>query len=203
VSLAGRLAVPSGAKGVVLFAHGSGSSRFSPRNGMVAATLYEHGLATLLFDLLTNGESQDRANVFDVGLLASRLESAIDWCGSEPTLTGLDVGLFGASTGAAAALLAAANRPTVKAVVSRGGRPDLASEALSRVEAATLLVVGGRDQTVLNLNRVAFDQLHCPKQLEVVPGAGHLFEAPGTLELVAELAASWFLDHLGVAPSRK
>jgi putative phosphoribosyl transferase len=198
VSLGGRIAVPRDAAGVVVFAHGSGSSRFSPRNGMVAATLQEHGLGTLLFDLLTTAESQDRTNVFDIGLLARRLEAAIDWCRADPALAGLDVGLFGASTGAAAALSAAASRPGVKAVVSRGGRPDLAGGALPGVSAATLLIVGGRDQAVLDLNRAAFEQLRCPKRLEVVPGAGHLFEEPGALEAVAGLAANWFVAHLGV-----
>lgn len=195
--LPGLVAVPERATGIVVFAHGSGSSRLSPRNQRVAKGLNEAGLATLLFDLLLPEEADDRQNVFDIPLLASRLEEALDWLDSGP-LASLPVGLFGASTGAAAALIAAARRPqAVSAVVSRGGRPDLAAAALPRVKAPTLLIVGGYDDVVIELNQAAHDLLKCERRLEIVPGATHLFEEPGTLEVVIELAAAWFVRHLG------
>jgi putative phosphoribosyl transferase len=199
--LEGDLVVPGGASGCVLFAHGTGSSRHSPRNRFVAEALHERGLATLLLDLLTADEEQAERRTghlrFDIGLLADRLAAAIDWVGGEPETAELPLGLFGASTGAAAALVAAADRPNgVGAVVSRGGRPDLAGEALGRVRAPTLLIVGGRDAPVLDLNREALEALGAPGRLEVVPGASHLFEEPGTLELVAELAGEWLDRHL-------
>jgi dienelactone hydrolase len=188
---------------VVLFAHGSGSSRRSPRNRAVARVLRSAGLATLLLDLLTSAEEAEDEFTgrlrFDVGLLARRLVGAVDWLGRTQGTAGLPIGCFGASTGAAAALAAAAERPeAVAAVVSRGGRPDLAGAALARVRAPTLLIVGGADQAVLALNRKALAQLACAeKQLIVVPGAGHLFEEPGALEEVARLAADWFSRRLG------
>jgi dienelactone hydrolase len=195
--LPGLLAVPTGAKGIVMFAHGSGSSRLSPRNTRVARALNEAGLATLLFDLLLPEEAEDRRNVFDIALLASRLEEALDWLRSEEPLAGLAVGLFGASTGAAAALTAAARRPAqVAAVVSRGGRPDLTA-GLARVKAPTLLIVGERDEVVIELNEKALAELKCEKRLEIVPRATHLFEEPGTLEAVIRLAAAWFVRFLG------
>ncbi|GAA3896155.1 phosphoribosyltransferase family protein [Streptomyces gulbargensis] len=205
-TLAGRLAVPEDAHGVVLFAHGSGSGRHSPRNRAVAGALNRAGLGTLLFDLLTEGEAADRRLVFDTPMLAGRLARATEWLAAEPPARGLPLGWFGASTGAAAALWAAAEpvgtagggtgaRPA--AIVSRGGRPDLAHERLARVDAPTLLVVGGRDALVLDLNRKAQAMLRCENRLEVVPGATHLFEEPGALEEVAELAASWFTGHFG------
>lgn len=197
----GDLSVPRGAKGLVLFAHGSGSSRFSPRNRFVARRLQERGLATLLLDLLTAQEEQEDAGTgryrFDVTLLADRLLRAVAWTADQDDLRGLRVGLFGASTGAAAALRAAAEDPEgVAAVVSRGGRPDLAREVLPLVRAPTLLIVGGADEPVLQLNREAFRLLTCEKRLEVVPGAGHLFEEPGALDRVADLAADWFARYL-------
>jgi pimeloyl-ACP methyl ester carboxylesterase len=197
--LAGDLTIPPGASGVVVFAHGSGSSRLSPRNRMVAETLNRAEIATLLFDLLTGAEARDRANVFDVRLLASRLRSAIDELTSEPEVSGLPVGLFGASTGAAAALVAAAELGgRIRAVVSRGGRPDLAGPALAQVTAPTLLIVGGSDPVVLELNEAARRQLvRCESALEIVPGATHLFEEPGALERVADLASAWFSRALG------
>ena len=194
--LPGTLTVPDEALGVVVFAHGSGSSRSSPRNRLVAGLLEEAGLATLLFDLLTPEEAADRRNVFDVPLLADRLEAATSWLGSEAATRRLPVLYFGASTGAAAALWAAAEEHRVRAVVSRGGRPDLARARLGQVRAPTLLVVGGRDVTVLPLNDEARRVLHCPCELRVVGGASHLFEEPGALETVAELARAWFLAHL-------
>jgi len=205
VSLAGDLAVPAGAGGVVLFAHGTGSGRHSPRNRYVAAELGRAGLATLLLDLLTlREEATDQAGGelrFDVALLAGRLAVAMDWLGGDPRTAGLPVGLFGASTGAGAALVAAAERPReVAAVVSRGGRPDLAGAALGLVRAPTLLVVGGQDPIVLELNRTAAEQLAAEHRLEVVPGATHLFAEPGTLEQVARLAADWFLRWLPGRP---
>jgi putative phosphoribosyl transferase len=201
VQLAADLAVPAAARGVVLFAHGSGSGRLSPRNRLVATRLQRAGLATLLLDLLTDQEeTAERAGGrlrFDVGLLAGRLAAALDWLATQRHSGGLPVGLFGASTGAGAALLVAADRPAaLAAVVSRGGRPDLAGAVLSRVRAPTLLVVGGRDPTVLALNRAALQRLAGPARLEVVPGASHLFPEPGALERVAELAVAWFLAHL-------
>lgn len=196
ISLPGRLALPETAHGLVLFAHGSGSSRLSPRNQFVAGVLHESWLGTLLFDLLTERESYDRVNVFDIGLLAERLAAAIRFVAGREQTAALPLGLFGASTGAAAALVAAAHEPRVKAVVSRGGRPDMAGGALSRMAAPTLLIVGGHDEEVLALNRLAFEQITAEKQLAVVPGATHLFEEPGTLEEAARLAAEWFARHL-------
>ena len=200
--LEGQLTVPSRSKGLVLFAHGSGSGRHSPRNQFVARELAQAGLATLLLDLLTQEEEAMDALTgrlrFDIGLLASRLVAATDWARLERDTRALDVGYFGASTGAAAALIGAAERPEiVHAVVSRGGRPDLAEEWLPRVKAPTLLIVGGADTEVLALNREAFALLECPKELEVVPEATHLFPEPGALEHVAELAGTWFTRHLG------
>ncbi|MFI0989135.1 phosphoribosyltransferase family protein [Streptomyces exfoliatus] len=194
--LAGRLAVPEGAIGIVLFAHGSGSSRHSPRNRAVATELNRAGLGTLLFDLLTETEAADRAHVFDTPLLAGRLTGATDWLAGRPESDGLPLGYFGASTGAAAALWAAGDPGSpVAAVVSRGGRPDLAGDRLAGVRAPTLLVVGGRDALVLDLNRRAGSLLRCENRLAVVEGATHLFEEPGALEEVAELATSWFTGH--------
>jgi predicted phosphoribosyltransferase/dienelactone hydrolase len=197
VPLGGRLIVPVGAAGVVVFVHGSGSSRHSPRNRQVARTLQDAGLATLLFDLLTTGEEHDRAAVFDVERLGRRLAEVTRWLVDRPHLTRLPVGYFGASTGAAAALWAATEPDLrVGAVVSRGGRPDLAGERLERVEAPTLLLVGGRDLAVLDLNERARARMHGTVRIEVVPGATHLFEEPGTLETVAGLARDWFLRYL-------
>jgi putative phosphoribosyl transferase len=196
IGLPGRLCLPDGAVGLVLFAHGSGSSRHSPRNQFVASVLHESWIGTLLFDLLTEQEATDRVNVFDVRLLADRLLAAIRFVTDRGRAERLPLGLFGASTGAAAALVAAAHEPRVKAVVSRGGRPDLAGWSLQRVQAPTLLVVGGEDTEVLDLNARALAALHCEKRLEVVPGATHLFEEPGTLEEAARLAAEWFARHL-------
>ncbi len=196
ISLPGRLALPETAHGLVLFAHGSGSSRLSPRNQFVASMLHESWLGTLLFDLLTEQESYDRVNVFDIGLLAERLAAAIRFVAGREQTAALPLGLFGASTGAAAALVAAAHEPRVKAVVSRGGRPDMAGGALSRMTAPTLLIVGGHDEEVLALNQLAYEQITAEKQLAVVPGATHLFEEPGTLEEAARLAAEWFARHL-------
>jgi putative phosphoribosyl transferase len=194
--LPGHLAVPAGAVGVVAFAHGSGSSRHSPRNRSVAAHLQRAGLGTLLFDLLTPAEAADRRAVFDIPLLAARLDAATRWLAGTAT-GGLPVGAFGASTGAAAALWAAAEPASpIRAVVSRGGRPDLAAGRLARVRVPTLLIVGGADPVVLQLNEEAARLLGGPHRLEVVPGAGHLFEEPGALEVVADLAAAWFRHHL-------
>ncbi|GLW98663.1 phosphoribosyltransferase family protein [Microtetraspora sp. NBRC 16547] len=196
VPLAGRLTVPEDAQGIVVFVHGSGSSRHSPRNRYVAAALNREGLGTLLFDLLTPDEEIDRANVFDIRLLAERLAAATAWLRGRPEADGLSVGYFGASTGAAAALWAAAEPDSdVAAIVSRGGRPDLAGERLSAVRAATLLIVGGDDHVVLGLNQAAQQRLRCENQLRIVPGATHLFEEPGALEAVAELARDWFAEH--------
>jgi dienelactone hydrolase len=201
VRLAGDLSVPPDARGIVVFAHGSGSGRFSPRNRAVADVLVEAGLATLLMDLLTPEEEAEDLKTarlrFDVQLLGERVIGTIDWLASDPETGRLPVGCFGASTGAAAALIAAAERPQrVAAVVSRGGRPDLAADALARVTAPTLLIVGGRDTEVIALNRLAQAQLGGESQLVIVPGAGHLFEEPGALEQVAELARDWFLRYL-------
>jgi putative phosphoribosyl transferase len=195
--LAGLLTVPADARGVVVFVHGSGSSRRSPRNRYVAGTLQQAGLATLLFDLLTPGEERDRGNVFDIDLLSGRLAAVTSWVRDRRGCRGLPVGYFGASTGAAAALCAAADDPEVAAVVTRGGRPDLAAPRLGAVRAPTLLVVGGRDAVVLELNRRAQAGLRCQARLAVVPGATHLFEEPGTLEQAATLARDWFVEHLG------
>jgi putative phosphoribosyl transferase len=198
--LDGTLKVPAGATGVVAFAHGSGSGRFSPRNQFVARVLQEANLATLLLDLLEEEEAEDRRKVFDIGLLAERLQSAADWLAQEPATCALRLGYFGASTGAGAALVAAARAPgAVSAVVSRGGRPDLARNYLSLVEAPTLLIVGGNDEVVIELNEQALRRLRCPKELVIVPGATHLFEEPGTLEEVARLAKEWFVRHLAPA----
>jgi putative phosphoribosyl transferase len=186
--LEGTLALPLDAKGLVLFAHGSGSSRHSRRNRQVAAALQEAGMATLLFDLLTAAEAQNRGNVFNIELLADRLRTAARWTRGRPDVGRLPLGYFGASTGAAAALVAAAGDPDVGAVVSRGGRPDLAGESLPLVLAPTLLIVGGADEPVIGLNEEAYARLACHKRLVIVPGATHLFEEPGTLEQVATLA---------------
>ncbi|MGW1800068.1 phosphoribosyltransferase family protein [Streptomyces sp. NPDC001984] len=198
--LRGQLTVPEGAIGVVVFAHGSGSSRHSPRNRFVATGLNRAGLGTLLFDLLTEEEEPDRANVFDTDLLARRLTDATSWLREQPETEDLAVGYFGASTGAAAALWAAAEPDTrIAAVVSRGGRPDLAMPRLPTVTAPTLLIVGGHDQLVLELNRRAQAQLRCENHLAVVPGATHLFEEPGTLQQVTDLARDWFTDYMAPA----
>jgi putative phosphoribosyl transferase len=193
VVLEGNLAVPGNAKGVVLFAHGSGSGRFSPRNNFVARVLQEGGFATLLIDLLTEDEAADQRLVFDIDLLANRLQGATSWIGKGEDIKDLKIGYFGASTGAGAALQAAsAAKSDVWAVVSRGGRPDLAMPYLTEVEAPTLLIVGGNDQSVITLNQAAFNALRCEKELVVIPGATHLFEEPGALETVAQLARRWF-----------
>jgi len=201
VTLEGNLSLPKGAGGIVLFAHGSGSSRHSPRNRYVARLLNQAKLATLLVDLLTSDEEAIDMRTahlrFDIGLLAQRLVAVTDWLTEHPDTRQLRVGYFGASTGAAAALVAAAERPdVVGAVVSRGGRPDLAGHALARVRAPTLLIVGGNDFPVIDLNRAALAQLRCEKQLVIVPGATHLFEEPGALDEVARLAREWFERHL-------
>lgn len=197
VWLEGMLGVPDGAAGLVFFAHGSGSSRKSPRNNFVASELRKAGLATLLMDLLTAGEDMDYEKRFDIGLLASRLDAATRWAAKEPETKGLRPGYFGASTGAAAALMSAASfGETIGAVVSRGGRPDLAMEFLPLVKSPTLLIVGGEDAPVLGFNTAALRALYSEKQMAVVPGATHLFEEPGALEQVASLAASWFKKHL-------
>ena len=195
----GLLGLPeASARGFVVFAHGSGSSRFSPRNTFVAEALQRAGLATLLFDLLTEEEAADRRLVFDIPLLAGRLHEAALWASRLAAVRGLPLGFFGASTGAAAALVAAAGQGDVQAIVSRGGRPDLAGSALERVTAPTLLIVGGNDPEVLTLNAAAQRKLHCEHRLEVVRGATHLFEEEGALESVVALARSWFLAHLHV-----
>jgi putative phosphoribosyl transferase len=214
VPLPGRLTVPAGARGVVVFAHGTGSSRSSPRNMFVAGALHVVGLGSLLFDLLTPDEETDRANVFDIGLLASRLSAATSWLRGQPGLERVPIGYFGASTGAAAALRAAAgpaadsaaqpgsapHHGEISAVVSRGGRPDLAGASLGAVRAPTLLLVGGLDDRVLELNQAAQVQLPGESQLVVIPGAGHLFAEPGTLEQVASLARDWFAHYLRAEP---
>ncbi len=197
VRLPGDLVIPAGARSVVVFAHGSGSSRRSPRNVAVARRLNAVGLGTLLFDLLTAPESEDRSNVFDIGLLSERLVAAGRWMRRSTGLGDVPVAFFGASTGAAAALVAAATMPAeTVAVVSRGGRPDLAGQALERVAAPTLLIVGGRDPEVLELNREAMRRMRCETRLEVIADATHLFEEPGALEGVAELAADWIVRHV-------
>lgn len=197
VSLNGVLGLPDQPQGVIAFAHGSGSGRFSPRNQFVARHLEAGGFATLLLDLLTPDEADDRRKVFDIDLLADRLLLAQDWLSKHPRTIGLQVGYFGASTGAGAALQAAARKPEmVRAVVSRGGRPDLAGPFLSHVTAPTLLLVGGADGPVIDMNREALVLLTCPKQLVIVPGATHLFEEPGTLEQVAERALRWFQQYV-------
>ena len=203
VEVAGSLTLPDSARGVVVFAHGSGSGRHSPRNRYVADVLHDVPLATLLIDLLTPDEEQvdlrTRELRFDIGLLAERLVGATDWLAEQPETQALVVGYYGASTGAAAALVAAAERPDAFAVVSRGGRPDLAGAALERVRAPTLLVVGGADPVVLDLNRQALTALRAPAELEVIPGAGHLFEEAGALDEVARLAHDWFERYLANA----
>ena len=203
-SLHGDLALPENARGLVIFAHGSGSSRHSPRNRFVAERINEEGLGTLLMDLLTEDEERvddvTRELRFDIELLARRVAQVVTWAGQQKSLRQLNIGLFGSSTGAAAALVAAADSAEVKAVVSRGGRPDLAGEALTRVNCPTLLIVGGHDDVVIELNEAAKAQMSCPTELVVVPGATHLFEEPGTLENVADLAAEWFARYL--APTK-
>ena len=202
VHLPGILAWPRQPSGVVLFVHGSGSGRLSPRNAAVAQQLRAAGLGTLLFDLLTEAEAADRRNVFDIDLLSERLLAATEWLSRQREADGLAFGYFGASTGAAAALKAAAASPIdIAAVVSRGGRPDLAGDALSRVRAPTLMLVGGRDPVVLDLNQMALTQLICFARLVMIPGATHLFEEPGTLEEAGRLAAAWFVQHLARQPS--
>jgi putative phosphoribosyl transferase len=201
VTLEGNLLIPDGATGVVLFAHGSGSSRFSSRNRYVADFLRAGALGTLLIDLLTAREEaideQTRNLRFDIAMLARRLVGATEWLASHPPTRTLPVGLFGASTGGGAALVAAAELPDrIKAVVSRGGRPDLAGAALPKVKAPTLLIIGGDDVPVIELNEEAYAQMTCERQIEIVPGATHLFEEPGTLEEVARLARDWFVQHL-------
>ncbi|MDQ4081000.1 MAG: dienelactone hydrolase family protein [Gemmatimonadota bacterium] len=205
VTLRGLLGAPSGARGVVLFAHGSGSGRLSSRNNFVARSLQEAGLATLLIDLLTEEEERAEAATghlrFDIAFLAQRLLAATRWLKESAETRALQVGYFGASTGAAAALVAAAEIPDeVHAVVSRGGRPDLAGDSLREVEAPTLLIVGSRDVPVIPLNKDALEKLRCEKRLEIIPGAAHLFEEPGALEEVSRLASAWFTSHLGGRP---
>lgn len=199
--IAGDLILPEMAEGMIIFAHGSGSSRHSPRNRFVASVLNQGGFATLLLDLLTEAEEQvdlrTRHLRFDVGLLAARLVDATDWLQRGGLTRDLSVGYFGASTGAAAALIAAAGRPrVVRSVVSRGGRPDLSGPALLHVSAPTLLIVGGHDYAVINLNREALAQMRCRKELAIIPGASHLFEEPGTLEEVSRLALEWFAENI-------
>jgi putative phosphoribosyl transferase len=204
VSLSGDLVVPDDARAIVVFAHGSGSSRLSPRNVAVADRLNGAGLATLLLDLLTPREAADRARAFDIELLATRLVAAAGWVRSQPELAERPLAFFGASTGAAAALVAAAALgDDVAAVVSRGGRPDLAGDALKQVRAPTLLIVGGEDPQVLELNRAAARKVRAETRIVVIPGAGHLFEEHGALERVAGLAAEWIAEHLVPAPSRR
>ncbi len=200
VELPGTLGMPEGrALGIAVFCHGSGSSRHSSRNRFVAERLRARGMATLLFDLLTEAEGDDRRLVFDIPTLADRARGAVDWLHDRPEVAELPVGLFGASTGAAAALVAAARGARIDAVVSRGGRPDLAGDALGVVRAPTLLIVGGRDEACIPLNRAAHGMLACEKDLDIVPGATHLFEEPGALERVAELAGDWFERHFRAA----
>lgn len=207
IALEGTLGVPVGARGIILFAHGSGSSRFSPRNRYVARYFRDAGFGTLLLDLLTQREEEideiTRYHRFDIRMLADRLVAAVDWLGEQNETRDLPIGLFGASTGGGAALVAAAHRTGhVNAVVSRGGRPDLAREALPKVEAPTLLIVGERDEPVIKLNERARDEMGAYVRLVIVPGATHLFEEPGTLDQVAELAREWFLERLGAVVSR-
>jgi putative phosphoribosyl transferase len=201
VRLEGDLGIPEEPRGIVIFAHGSGSGRFSPRNRRVAEDLRSAGLGTLLLDLLTENESEDRSYVFDIALLAERLAAAARWARGQHDLDGLPIGYFGASTGAGAALVAASRDPAIGAVVSRGGRPDLADGALEHVTCPTLLIVGGEDGPVIDLNEEALARLGGVKDLVIVPGAGHLFEGPGQLEEVSRLAAAWFARYLaGRAP---
>jgi len=194
--LMGNLLVPDGAKAIIIFSHGSGSSRFSKRNQEVAKQLQQHRFGTLLLDLLTPDEDKDYQNRFDIELLKERLIAVTEWLKRLPATKGTIIGYFGASTGAASALKAAANLPDIFAVVSRGGRPDLAMEDLPQVTAPTLLIVGSLDQQVLKLNQEAYQKLQCEKHLEIVGGASHLFEEPGKLEKVGELALGWFTDHI-------
>ncbi len=196
ITLKGELSVPLNATAIIVFSHGSGSSRFSSRNQMVAAYLRERNFGTLLFDLLTSQEDEDYDNRFNIDLLSSRLIGVTEWLNANPATKDLSVGYFGASTGAASALQAAANLGSVGAVVSRGGRPDLAMRFVERVEAPTLLIVGGLDPVVLELNQRVLQRLHCPKDLIIVEGASHLFEEPGKLDKVATLAAEWFEKYL-------
>jgi len=196
VVLPGILTVPPAAVGLVVFAHGSGSSRLSPRNAFMAEIIQAEGMGTLLFDLLTEEEDLIYDNRFDIDLIANRLLAATDWLLERPEAKDLSLGYFGASTGAAAALKAAVHEPHVRAIVSRGGRPDLALDVLPRIRAATLLVVGSQDTIVIDLNRHAYNRLQCEKRMEIVPGASHLFEEPGTLDVAAQLAAAWFKEHL-------
>ncbi len=201
ITLEGALVIPAGCSSIVLFAHGSGSSRHSPRNNFVARVLQDLGLGTLLLDLLTREEDARYENRFDIDLLTWRLERATQWVMEQPRSESLNIGYFGASTGAAAALQAAATfSDSIGAVVSRGGRPDLAMAALAKVEAPTLLIIGGLDYEVLELNRRAYQRLKTEKHLEIVPGATHLFEEPGTLPEAARLAGQWFKRHLGKKP---
>ena len=204
--LSGNLTIPENATALVLFAHGSGSSRHSPRNQFVAGTLNDAGLATLLFDLLTQEEEaidiQTRQHRFNIGLLAERLVHATKWAKQQEHTLDLRIGYFGSSTGGAAALVAAAEIPKdAGAVVSRGGRPDLAGDALPKVQAPTLLIVGGNDDVVIELNEMARDQMRCEVKLEIIPDATHLFEEPGALEQVAKLASEWFVNHIGAKPA--
>ncbi len=196
VELEGQLGLPDGTEAVVLFAHGSGSSRHSPRNNRVAKALRDAGIGTLLFDLLTEREAADRSNVFDIAFLAQRLGDATRWIRDQRDTKGLRVGYFGASTGAAAALVAAAHDADIRAIVSRGGRPDLAAAILPQVKAPTLLIVGGDDLPVIAMNEEAYEGLRCEKQMKIIPGATHLFEEPGTLEQVVRLATDWFARYL-------
>jgi putative phosphoribosyl transferase len=194
--LKGLWGLPSAIRGVVVFAHGSGSGRLSPRNNFVAQILQYNDIATLLVDLLEESEASDRRNVFNIGLLSDRLSANAQWVQERPETRGLPLGYFGASTGAAAALQAAARKPQgVAAIVSRGGRPDLAFDHLYLVQSPTLLIVGGKDEAVIPLNELAYQKLRCPKEMVIVPGATHLFEEPGALEKVAELARDWFLKY--------
>src|SRR6059058_263773 len=206
-NLAGALSLPERAHSLVLFVHGSGSSRHSPRNQLVARTLNNAGLATLLFDLLTANEERIDSYTaefrFNIELLAERLSYATKWTSEQANTRDLSIGYFGSSTGAAAALVSAAEFPDVAAVVSRGGRPDLAGDALPKVQAPTLLIVGGRDEVVIELNEMARDQMRCEVKLEIIPGATHLFEEPGTLEKVAKLASEWFVNHIGAKSAHR
>ncbi len=203
LQLPGLLGVPDQARGLVIFAHGSGSGRHSPRNRYVASGLRQAGCATLLLDLLLPSEEDDRTRVFDIPLLAARLGDAVLWARAQTELAAMPIGFFGASTGGGAALVAAADRPDqVSAVVSRGGRPDLAGAALARVRAPTLLLVGGLDLQVLELNRAAAEQLQAEHSLRIIPGATHLFEEAGTLEQVLEMASAWFVEKFAQAAGR-
>ncbi len=199
VILKGELFIPTRAEAIIIFSHGSGSSRFSLRNQLVAKYLQERNFGTLLFDLLTGEEDKHYHNRFDIGLLTKRLAGATEWLQEVPAAKDCRIGYFGASTGAASALKAAAVLPEIHAVVSRGGRPDLAMDDLSLVEAPTLLIVGSLDQDVLQLNKEAYGHLTCEKKLEIIPGASHLFEEPGTMEKVCEKAGAWFEKYLGPA----